>query len=294
MYTSFNRVPSSPWMRVLTEIQVRLKKTTVFKMKFITKIILFPVLVLEIFLSSGCELMDSDTAPKHQLLIYSGITMIGPMTELIKIFQRREDCEVIITKGGSGNLLHSIKVNKIGDLYLPGSDTYIKKAQQEGWVTDSVHVGYNKAIIIVQKGNPKKLSCDVDILTHDDLYVVIGNPESGSIGKQTKSILTKAGIFNEVVNNAHEFTTDSKDLALALKNKTADVTINWYAVTTWPEYKPYISSLGIPPEYAQKKKITLGLLALSKEKKLAKKFMKLAGSEEGRKIFNKYGLYDMP
>lgn len=272
---------------------MKVNKTTEFNMKSVTGKRLFAVSLLILFFCSGCDQASQKAGPKPQLLIYSGITMIAPMTELMEIFQARENCEVIMTKGGSGNLLHSIKVNKVGDLYLPGSDVYIQKAQKEGIVIDSVHVGYNKAVIMVQKGNPKKIPCDLEVFTNKDLYVVIGNPESGSIGKQTKSILTKAGFFDEVVNNAREFTTDSKDLALALKNKQADVVINWYAVTTWPEYQPYITSLGIPPEYAQKKKMVLGLLAISKEKELAKKFMQLAASEEGREIFNKYGLYDM-
>lgn len=39
--------------------------------------------------------------------------------------------------------------------------------------------------------------------------------------------------------------------------------------------------------YASKKKLVLGLLETSKYPDIAKKFMELAGSEQGQEIFNK-------
>ena len=237
--------------------------------------------------------VSEDVAAYKELLVYCGITMIKPMSEIARVIEAEEDCKIIITKGGSGNLLRAIKVNKIGDLYLPGSDSYIKTCIEEGLVSESVHVGYNKAAIMVQKGNPKGISNDLKNLISPDYCVVIGDPDSGSIGRETKKILERRGIFEQVAANALKLTTDSKDLVNVLRDEQADIVINWYATSTWPQNKPYVDALSIDEQYASKKKLVLGLLEFSKHPDIARKFMAYASSEEGQALFQEYGLFDV-
>jgi len=242
---------------------------------------------------SGTAPASVEKVPKKELLIYCGITMIRPMSEIARIIENQEGCKIIILKGGSGNLLKSIEINKVGDLYLPGSDSYIKTCLKKGLVSDTVHVGYNKAAIMVQKGNPKGITSDLENLAEDKYRVVICNPDSGSIGRETKKILSRRGIFEEVQQRALSMTTDSKNLVLALKNKEADIVINWFATSTWPENAPYMDVLGIDERYAKKKKLVIGLLNTAKYPAIARKFMEYAASERGRELFNKHGLFDV-
>ena len=254
---------------------------------------LFTVLALILVVMPGCENKEEVKAEKQkELLIYCGITMIRPMSEIARIIEQEENCKIIITKGGSGNLLKSIRVNKVGDLYLPGSDSYINTCLDEGLLTETGFVGYNKAALMVQKGNPKQLSGDLDNLLRKDLYVVICNYETGSIGKETKKILDKKGIFEEVQKNASELTTDSKRLITLLKEKRADLVINWYATAVWPENSPYVDVIEIDEKYAGKKKLVLGILKTSEYPELAKKFLDYAISDKGHEIFKKFGLAD--
>ncbi len=230
---------------------------------------------------------------RDELLVYCGITMIKPMTEIARIIEAQENCRIIITKGGSGNLLHAIEVNRFGDLYLPGSDSYIKTCRDKGLVSETTVVGYNKAAIMVQKGNPKGITADLANLANPDYYVVIGDPNSGSIGRETKRILEKRGIYDAVARNARALTTDSKDLVKVLRNKEADVVINWYATSTWQENAPYVDALSIDEQYASKKTLVLGLLTCSRHPEIAKKFIAYASSPDGKALFQKYGLYNV-
>jgi len=242
--------------------------------------------------ATGCDDSGKSQA-ETQLLIYCGITMIKPISEIAEIIEKQEDCKILITKGGSGNLLKSIKVNGVGDLYLPGSDSYIKTCLEEGLVSDTAHVGYNKAALMVQKGNPKGFNSDLDNLKDPRNYVVIGNPDSGSVGKETKKILDKKGIFKDVAENARKLTTDSKDLVTVIRNKEADLVINWYATSTWKENKSHVDAIPIDERFAKKKKLVMGLLKTSRNPEIAGKFMAYAASSKGREIFNRYGLYDV-
>jgi molybdate transport system substrate-binding protein len=229
--------------------------------------------------------------PRKELLIYCGITMVEPISQIASIIEKKENVKISILKGGSGDLLHSIKFNKVGDLYLPGSESYIEQAISEGLVSRKVHVGYNKAAMMVREGNPKSIPPTLDALKNPNLYVVIGNPDSGSIGKETKKILTAAGIFEEVMRNSKELTTDSKRLVSVLKKGEADLVINWHATSTWNGNALHIDAIPIDGALAKKKRLVLGLLTTSKYPDIANSFMDYAASTDGREIFDRYGLY---
>ncbi len=248
-----------------------------------------PFYILALFLSLLSGLSACAPAPKKELLIYCGITMIHPMREIADIIEEQEDVKVIIIKGGSGNLLRSIEINGVGDLYLPGSASYIENATEKRLIVEDNLVGYNRAAIMVQKGNPLEISSDLANLANPDYYVVLGNPDSGSIGKETHRILQEEGLYDQVLQNTHELTTDSKDLVSALVEDKADLLINWYAVSTWPENEPYMDALPIETELVIENELILALLSTAKEPELAQIFMDYAISAEGQAIFQKYG-----
>jgi len=234
-----------------------------------------------------------DTTPrKKELLVYCGITMFKPVSEIARIIEAREDCKIIITKGGSGNLLRAIEINRVGDLYLPGSESYIEAARQKGLVTRTSLVGYNQAALMVQKGNPKHISHRLENLADPAYYVVIGDPQSGSIGRETKKILMERGIFEAVSQNAKELTTDSKNLVRVLKDREADLVVNWRATATWPENAPYMDALEILETSASQNRLVMGMLACSRHPGIAEKFLHFAASAPGQAIFRKYGFYD--
>ncbi len=95
------------------------------------------------------------------------------------------------------------------------------------------------------------------------------------------------------MDKASELTTDSKRLIFLLKHGKADIAVNWYAPSVWPENIDHVDALRISNEYAAKKKLMLGLLKTSKYPEIAKSFMQYASSEKGKVIFDKYGLYNV-
>ena len=225
------------------------------------------------------------------ILVHCGVTMVKPITEIAKIIEEQEKCKVLIAKGASGNLYQSIVNNKIGDLYLPGSEQYIVDAMKEGYVLEKTYVGINKASIMVQKNNPKKIQSSLECLKDTNLRIVIGNPSSGSIGKETKIVLDKLGIYNEVKKRAEYITIDSRDLIKALKNDEADIIINWFATSVWDDNSQFVDVLEINENSViQENKLYLGLLTFSQYPDISKKMMMLAASERGQQIFRKYGL----
>jgi molybdate transport system substrate-binding protein len=244
------------------------------------------VVLLSSFLISGLY------AKKCELLFYVGITMVKPMSLLAEEFEKSSECKIKILQGGSKDLYDSLKMSKKGDLYMPGSVSYRERFLHEGLLDEAVFVGYNKAALVVKKGNPKKIPASLDALSDSNYMVVLGNEQSGSIGAETKKILEKYGNYQEAMLNTIYLTTDSRNLTKAIKDGEADVVLNWYATTFWDENKNAVEGIPLDERYAKKKMLTLNLLKSSTNKDETKKFMEFATSKRGREVFYEYGFLD--
>lgn len=242
----------------------------------------------------GCgdddKLGQEDNRP--QMLIYCGITMAHPIKEIAERLEPELGVRILVTQGGSEDLYQSLKAAKKGDLYLPGSASYRIRHEGEGLLGNFVHVGYNQAAMMVAKGNPKGLDNNLNNLTRSDLKVVIGAPESGSIGRETKRILDAAGIYDQVRSNIVYLSTDSRNINYSLKQGDADVTINWRATAFFEENKPHIQAIDLPPALAKPKKLLLNKLTFTKLPAQVDRFMAYAASAEGQAIFRKHGFLD--
>lgn len=231
---------------------------------------------------------------KPQLLFYCGITMVKPIKEIAKIIEQKYDCEIKISQGGSKDLYDSLKYAKVGDLYLPGSDSYRIQNMKDGFLLEGAYIGYNQAALFVQKNNPKKIK-DLEDLVNPKLGVTLCDPNSGSIGKMTKKILEKykgKNFFFDAYDNVTMIGTDSRNLNKALIDKHADVTINWRATAFWPENSPYVDIVPIDEKLAPKKRLVINLLSFSKYPDIAQAFMRYAKSIQGQEIMKKYGFVD--
>ncbi len=247
------------------------------------------IFIVAMLLISGCNHSEPKRQATPEILIYCGITMIKPVHELAHIFEARRNCEVKIVKGGSGDLLKAIKLNQKGDLFLPGESSYMDSCMADGLCKRNVCVGFNRSTMVVRKNNPNNIPGELKSMANPQYKVVIANPETGSIGLEAKSVLERAGLFKQVLANNPIFTTDSKDITNAVSEGVADVGLNWYATTQWPENSTKIDSLDIPEDYAPRTPLLLGILNSSPNTDLASDFMNLAISHLGRDIFKKFG-----
>lgn len=257
-------------------------------MSFLKLIPLF--FLLSLF--SGCSEWSHDEKDTGRLLIYTGTTMRYPVQEIAKKFEGIHKCRVAIVQGGSEDLYKSLRLNRHGDLYLPGSAVYRQRYLVEGLLGEYVYVGDNQAALIVQKGNPKKISTDIRNLADQRYTVVIGNPESCSIGLHTKEILEKEGIFDEVLRNSVALPAASRNISRSILEDGIDLAMNWRATASFKKNIDKMDALVLPETVAPKKKLLLNLLNFSENPELAKKFMLYAASPAGQEIFKSYGFLD--
>lgn len=260
-----------------------------------TRFILFStILILASFLCA-CDVQqypDLGAQQKPQILIYSGMTMLQPLVEISEVVEEQYGCEVKITFGSSGHMYTSVQENKIGDVFFPGCVSYLNDLQRADIIIETMNVGFNQAALFVAKGNPKNIPADLTSLTDGSISIVIGNPVTGSIGRETKAITEAQGIYHQVVTRAEYQTTGYKGLIQAIVNGDADVVVNWRAAGFDSAYDTSIEMIPLPEKITAKRPLVMGLLRYSRHPELARAFLNVAHSEQGQKIFRKYGFRD--
>ena len=231
-------------------------------------------------------------AQTNSLLIYCGITMVRPITELATNFERREHIKIRIAQGGSEDLYQSVRKSRLGDLYFPGEPSYRDKYLSEGLLGDYKVVGYNQLAILVQKGNPKKVKPELKELLRKDLVLMIGNAQSGSVGLETRQTLDRFDLYPQVVSKAAFLMPDSRSLALSMKRGEADVTLSWRATAFFPDNAPHMDTIDLDPKITPPQGLLLIQLTLSRNPEMARKFSDYVASPEGQATFRKFGFLD--
>ena len=233
---------------------------------------------------SGAVLLNG--APTLDL--YCGSTMAKAMKQISDKFEAKTGVHINIIKGGSGKLYRTILVRDSGDLYFPGSYKFIKN-DKNGIFGYKKLIGYNKAIILVQKGNPKNIRNLGDFIK-PNIKVVLGAKNTGSVGKITHTILKlykDENYYEKVYAKALKAPT-SLEIIQALKTKKADTSINWKAAAFMDDNANYVDFVDIP-YIAPKQKLILTVVNYSKHPLLAKEFVDFAASRENKKFMKSKG-----
>jgi len=228
------------------------------------------------------------TAPKN-LLIYCGITMVRPVTDIARLFEKQEKITIAIAQGGSEDLYQSARKSLQGDLYLPGEPVFRTKHLAEGLLGEYRSLGLNQMSFIVQKGNPKKVKPELKELLRKDVTVILGSSESGSVGMEAQRILVAAGIYNKVAAKAVQMLPDSRNIMASMRRGEADITMSWRAAGFFPDNAGKLDVIDLPAKIATPQELQLILLNFSKNKVMARKFINFAAGPQGQAIFNKYG-----
>ena len=111
-------------------------------------------LVLAIPLLSSCG-----RAPKTErtpLLCYVGGTMRPAMEELVKLYEARTHQPIQVDYADSGELLVKVQLTGRGDLFVV-HDPYLSELMSKGLGDRGWTVASLTPVIVVPKGNPKKI-----------------------------------------------------------------------------------------------------------------------------------------
>ena len=144
-----------------------------------------------------------------------------------------------------------------GDLFLAADLSYIEIAREKNLLKESIPTCLLTAGLVVQKGNPLGISSLLDLRDRADLRIVIANPEAASVGKFTKRILSKAGLWQAVSARILAMKPTVNEVANDVKLGAADVAIIWDAVA---KQYPELEFINVPEFDLEPKTVAIGIL----------------------------------
>ncbi len=221
-----------------------------------------------------------------QLLLYCAAGIKPPVVKIAEIFEEEIGRAPQIQYGGSGALLSSLKVANKGDLYLAADDSYLLQAREAGLVREIIPLARMKPVLAFAKGNPANIQGIQDLL-RDDLDVACATPDAAAVGKLTRTLLTDAGIWEQLEPKIKVFEPTVNGIANALKLGSVDVGIIWDAVAN--QYSD-LETLSAPEFESGIQNVSIGVLESSQQPTKALKFARfLAARDRGGKVFESMG-----
>ncbi len=216
----------------------------------------------------------------HTLMIYCGAGMTNPFQEIADAFQKETGCEMNVTYANAGQIQSQITASKEGDMFIAGSADELKPV--ESYVTDQKNLVKHIPVLVVQAGNPKKIT-GLASLTEEGIRVIMGDVESTPIGKIAQKAFTDAGIIDQVTIVAS--TTTAPQISTAIAAGEADAAIVWkensniegVEIVETEDMAPYV------------KTIPAASLSCSADSEALEAFNQYLDTDAAKEIWMKYG-----
>ncbi len=246
------------------------------------------LIVVTVIILCGCEgdrPSDGDSEAV-ELLLYCGAGIRPPADELVETFGREHNIKIVTDYAGSEVLLSKIRLVQQGDLYMPGDRHYVEQARREGMILSQKSVSYWVPTILVQKGNPKKISGLEDLL-RPGLKLGLGDANACAIGRSTKRIFAKNNIrWEDVEKNLMYQSLTVNELGMQIQAGSLDAVIVWDAMARY--YSEHGDQVPIGAAKNIISTVDAGVLKFTKNREAAEEFVTFLTSEAGRGIFKKH------
>ena len=236
------------------------------------------VLAILLFALAGCSAPES-------LIIYSGNGLQSAVDELTDTFGGDEGVTINVVYAGSHSLLDTIRKTSKGDIYIPGSHSYIETAG--ALVVASETVGMHVPTFAVD-GRKQDAPRTYTELLKPGLRIATGNDRLAAIGRATEAILAAADSRQDFRPNIVVTASTASELLQLVLDGEVDAALIWKDMLQWPQASG-LAEVEIPQTINQPKQISVAVLSTSRNPTLSMRFLRYASSDQGRAIFARHG-----
>ncbi len=230
-----------------------------------------------------------ESGGKVTLMAFVGSASKPPALAAKAAFEKRHPNIVIdMTFGGSGTLLNQMKLEQMGDIYMPGSDDFMDKAEDQKVVLPATRkiIAYLVPAICVQHGNPKRIKSVRD-LARPGITVGLARAGAVCLGDVSDEILRKAGLEQQVKANVINYAASCELTQQMVQLGEVDAIIGWDSFKAWAPEK--IDLVPIPAKLRRVRNVPAAVAVHSKHRREAELFIGFLTSKQGKRIFSEDG-----
>lgn len=220
--------------------------------------------------------------------VFAGSASKAPLEALAALYEKKTGTETELTFGGSGTMLSQMILAKAGDVYIPGSDDFMDKAEEKGVVAKGKRkvVAYLVPTIGVQKGNPKGIR-GLEDLTHPGIRVGVGAPGAVCLGDIAVEIFAETRLTEKVKPNIVTHANSCEQVAAILRMKQVDAIIGWDVFSSWAPDD--IQAIPLPAKLRKYRYIPAAVTDYATDPEAAQRFVNFLCSKTSKAVFKKHG-----
>lgn len=212
------------------------------------------------------------------LVVYCAGGLKAPVEIIAREYGEAYEVEVQVRYGGSQDLLSGITLARVGDLYIPGDESYLDLAREKDLLAEVLPVARFAPSLAVPRGNPKTIRTLAD-LQRNGVRIIQANPDVAAIGKVVRDALQKRGQWDAVAARTVAYKPTVNEVANDLKVGAADAGFIWDA--TLKQY-PDLEAVELPELAGVTSNLAAGILRCSKQPPAALHFARyLAARDRG-------------
>jgi len=242
------------------------------------------ILLLSVLLPCFCL---SCNRRDRELRILCGSSMAEPGQRIGNDFAKQRGVEAIFDLGGSETLLPRILAGVDADIFIC-HDPFEQKVKDAGQWAGSVAVGTMRPVLLVKKGNPKKIGSVAD-LGRSGLKIGVGRPDTSTCGKMFVDMLEKRGLYPQVQPQILLEGRGHVEIANGLTEGPLDAAVVWNLVAVM-----YKDKVEIVPDSFRYDPIRVTVVGLKQgaNPALRDQFLKMCDTPQVKSIFQKFGYTD--
>lgn len=227
---------------------------------------------------------------EQTLLVHCTMCMKLLYEELAPMYTEETGIQVNISSAPDGQMVTQLLVNPEGDVVQTGAAFFMEKIKDV--VEDVRLVAERGPVIVASKGNPGAVH-SLEDFSKEGVKVLMGDPDTSGIGKVTKALFDKVGVYEQVKPNVINYLKSSGMMMPIIKLGQADVCVSWRDITLqWMKKKGLEAEvIDIPKDLADsvKQVAQVAIIKNSKQKDAARKFVDWILSPDKKELFEAFG-----
>ncbi|MDD5613387.1 MAG: substrate-binding domain-containing protein, partial [Gallionella sp.] len=204
-----------------------------------------------------------------------------PLEEIKQVYEKRSGIGLNVIYAGSDTLLSTLKTTGKGDVFIPGSSSYLTEAGS--LITSDQFVAMHTPVFAV---HGDKLKTYADLLKLG-VRIAVGNKDMAAIGRLSDAVLKEAPAELNFSRNIVVSASTVNELLKLVAAGEVDAALLWGDMLQWEDAKG-LTAIALPPEFHQVKEIRVATLSSSLAPRDARDFADFVASE-GRAVFEKHG-----
>jgi molybdate transport system substrate-binding protein len=232
------------------------------------------LMLLTLLLTGGPKLRRAPGAAP--LVVYCAAGLRAPIEAIAKQFEKECGVPIQLQYGGSQTLLANLTVSRVGDLYLPADEDYIRMGRERGLVAETIPLATMRAVLATRKDQPKQLT-SLDDLVRNQARLAQAEPDAAAVGRVVRATLRDLGQWDAIVHLTAVSKPTVNDVLNDIKLGSVDAGFIWDALA---RQNPDLIFHDVFPMDKATARVLAGVLRSSRQPTAALRFARYLGARD--------------